>query len=162
VGPWSSYDLTQYRVAYELVSRAAGVCGLTAAEWELYVFQPGNGANALIPGAPLVPLDQAKNQFLIVNNRAAKPGDSRQLIDAHAKTDARSAAFLMGARPYDMPKSQIDRLYPRQFDAFKVACEQESLRIANQVSINPARNRSWYEREFISFLQATRTAFLFV
>jgi hypothetical protein len=161
-GPWSSFDMTKYRMAYQLISQAAAVCGLTVAEWELYVFQPGNGAAALVPGVVLPTITQAMASFLTLNTHAANPGAPRQAIDEKAKMDARYEAFLMGARPYNMSKAQINRNYPGMFDAFKDVCEQESLRIARQVVINPARNRAWYQAQFSTFLTATRAAYPFV
>ena len=161
-GPWSSFDMKNYRLAYQLVTQAAASCGLNAAEWELYVFQPGNGATALVPGASLPPLSIAKAKFLTANNRAANPRASQQTIDIHARNDARSAAFLMGARPYNMPKAQIERSYPGHFEAFKNACEEAALRIANEVASNHLRNRAWYEDEFSKFLRNARVTYLFV
>jgi len=154
--------MKNYRLAYQLVTQAAASCGLNAAEWELYVFQPGNGATALVPGASLPPLSIAKAKFLTANNRAANPRASQQTIDIHARNDARSAAFLMGARPYNMPKAQIERSYPGHFEAFKNACEEAALRIANEVASNHLRNRAWYEDEFSKFLRNARVTYLFV
>ena len=161
-GAWSSFDIDNYRLAYQLVTQAAALCRLTAAEWELYVFQPGNGATPLVPGVTLPPLALAKARFLTANNRAANPGDSKQTVDMHAKKDARSAAFLMGARPYDMPKAQIARTYPGAFEAFKNECEAEALRLASEVASKPSRNRAWYENEFSTILRNARRTYPFV
>jgi len=97
-----------------------------------------------------------------VNDRAANPGATRQSVDAHARIDARSAAFLMGARPYNMRKSQIESRYPGAFTAFKNACEVEALRVAQDVATNPARTRAWYELQFSTFLGSAQSAFPFV
>lgn len=130
--PWSKMDLHDYAEAWDLLMRAAGSTGLSVAEWELRVFQPGRGAVPIPVGAPLVRLEDAKAAFLAGNSYAANPGSPLVDIERSARSDARHAAFLMGARPYDFSKAQIDASFPGQFEAFKEESEVEAWRITEE------------------------------
>jgi hypothetical protein len=164
---WSNFDLSDYRVAYNLMMKAGGVCNLSAAEWELYVFQPGNGASPLpvggaASGSIASGISAAKISFLLSNKNAAKPGATATQIATTAMRDARWAAFLMRARPYNLPKADIENLYPGQFGAFKQQSEQEAWRITQQLATMPVGNRSWIENEIQQLVPRLRNRFSFV
>ena len=159
---WSNFDLSDYRVAYQLMINAGSVCNRSAAEWELYVFQPGNGASPLPAGFLSQDVPDAKNSFLRSNKNAAKLGATSLQIATTAMSDARGAAFLMGARPYNMPKDEIENLYPGQFDAFKQRAEHEAWRITELLAAMPDGNRAWIENEIQQLVPQLRAAFPFV
>ena len=159
---WSNFDLSDYRVAYKLIIAAGNVCNLSAAEWELYVFQPGNGASPLPIGFLPPGISAAMNSFLLSNKNAANPGATSLQIATTAMSDSRWAAFLMRARPYNLPKAEIENLYPGQFCAFKQRAEHEAWRTAKTLAAMPFGNRSWIENEIKQLVPRLRSEFHFV
>ena len=162
--PWSQYDMIEYSYSWSLVSQAAAACNITPAEWELRIFKPTGSSSAL--GGPLInatPLSVAKTNFLNSNPRAANPGATLNSIKVMATSDSRSAAFLMGARPYDMSKSDIEQNFPGEFQNFKNECEDIVWGYtSNYISSSTPFTRTQFINDINAFVATIRNTYPFV
>lgn len=161
--PWSSMNLEEYRLVWKLLSSAAAVCGMSVAEWELRAFQPGKGASPVRFDVPLASLASEQARFLTTNSFAAEPGASLLDISRCAGEDARHAAYLMGARPYNMSRSEIHQRFPGQFEEFKADSQNEAWGVADLLITGKLANaRPAIEGEMTQIVTRLRATYAFV
>jgi hypothetical protein len=67
----------------------------------------------------------------------------------------------MHSRPYNLPKAEIENLYPGHFGIFK-QWAATAWRIIQQLAATPFGERFWIENEIQQLVLRLRTGFAFV